>query len=149
MGSRKRKMASLCVACRAISRAQCHLHRRAGAAELLCYVPFVIPFVGNSLLESRDVDERRGYETRRDETDLMTNNNLFFFSFLSFSLLLCWRTLSLLLYDLPPAGFDAHICVIWFVPHFVTLPPSSSQLRIVLKFVTINETDTSRRLRAA
>jgi hypothetical protein len=66
MVSRKRKMASLCVACRAISRAQCHLRRRAGAAEPLCYVPFVIPFVANNLLERRDVDGRRGFnETRR------------------------------------------------------------------------------------
>jgi hypothetical protein len=54
--SRKRKMAWPCVACRAISRARCHTRRRARAAETLCYVPFVIRFVGNSLPESsRDV----------------------------------------------------------------------------------------------
>lgn len=54
--SRKRKMAWPCVACRAISRARCHIRRRAKAAETLCYVPFVIHFVGNSLPESsRDV----------------------------------------------------------------------------------------------
>ena len=51
-------------------------------------------------------------------------------------------------YDLAVAGFHAHICIILVVPHFVTFV-FLMFFALYLSFVTINQTDTSRRLRAA